>query len=102
MLSILWEIKCKGLKNLNISESPSFDFFSVKSWPVSHSVGNKTKDESQNGGKKKLYSNTNTYLTLLPPNTCAYQGVRNVHFFGKLGVLCFLVTSILRSVLLSY
>ena len=52
MLSILWEIKCKGLKNLNISESPSFDFFSVKSWPVSHSVGNKTKGESQNEVKR--------------------------------------------------
>ena len=28
--------------------------------------------------------------------TCAYQGVRNVRFFGKFSVLCLLVTSVLR------
>ena len=34
--------------------------------------------------------------------TWAYQGVRNIHFFGKFGVLCFLVTSVLRYTLLPY
>ena len=33
---------------------------------------------------------------------CAYQGVRNVCFLGKFGVLCFVETSILRFGLLSY
>ena len=35
--------------------------------------------------------------------TGAYQGVRNVRvFFGKFGVLCFLVTSVLRCAFLPY
>ena len=34
--------------------------------------------------------------------TCAYQGVKNVRFCGKFGVLCFLETSVLRFALLPY
>ena len=34
--------------------------------------------------------------------TCAYQGVINVYFFGKLGALCFLETLVLRFALLPY
>ena len=33
---------------------------------------------------------------------CAYQEVRNVPFFGKFEVLCFLVTSVLRFAFLPY
>ena len=33
---------------------------------------------------------------------CAYQEVRNVCFFGKFGVLCFLVTPVLKFTLLHY
>ena len=33
---------------------------------------------------------------------CVYQGVRNVCFFGKFDVLCFLETSVLRLALLPY
>ena len=29
-------------------------------------------------------------------NTCAYQGLRNVHFSENLGVICFLETPVLR------
>ena len=44
-------------------------------------------------------------LSYLPTDTsctCAYQGVRNVHFYGKFGVLCFYETPILRFALLPY
>ena len=51
-------------------------------------VGNKANGECQNGGNKKTKH--------------AKQGVRNVRFFGKFGVLCFLVTSVLKSALLPY
>ena len=34
--------------------------------------------------------------------TCAYQGGKKCSFFGKLGVLCFLETSVLRFAFLSY
>ena len=33
---------------------------------------------------------------------CAYQGIRNVRFFGKSGMICFLVMAVLRFVLLPY
>ena len=36
------------------------------------------------------------------PKICAYQGVRNVCFFGKFGAIFFLVTSVLRFALLLY
>ena len=56
--------------------------------------------ESQNRCFKKTkhakYSANRTFLT---PE---YQGVRNVHFFGKFDVLCFLETPVLRFAFLSY
>ena len=48
--------------------------------------------------RKQSPSNFPKNEHFLPP-TCACQEVRNVRFFGKFGVLCFLVTSILRFVL---
>ena len=59
------------------------------------------KGESQNGCFKKTkhvkFSEKRTFLT-----PCAYQGVRNVRFFGKFSVLCFLETPVLRFALLPY
>ena len=43
-----------------------------------------------------------TEETFLLVNKCVYQGVRNVRFFGKFDLLCFLVTSVLRFALLPY
>ena len=62
--------------------------------------------ESQIGCLKKTkhftFSKKWIFLTPLYTRTCAYQGVKNVLFFGKFGVLCFLETPILRFALLPY
>ena len=64
------------------------------------------KGESQNGGNKKtkhVKFTENTHFLL--PDTHTYvcvSGGRKYSFFGKLGVHCFLVTSILRFALLLY
>ena len=42
------------------------------------------------------------FAKLTLTRTCAYQGVRNVRFFGKFDVLCFLETPVLRFALLPY
>ena len=64
------------------------------------------KDESQNGGNKKAkhakFSERRTFPT---PNTHTYACVsegKKCSFFGKFGVLGFLLTSVLRFVLLPY
>ena len=44
----------------------------------------------------------NISYPLIHTHTCAYRGIKNVRFFGKFGVLCFLETSILRFALLPY
>ena len=63
------------------------------------------KDESQNGCFKKTklatFSEKRTFLTPL----CTYQcvlGGKKCSFFGKVGMLCFLGTPVLRFSLLSY
>ena len=45
-------------------------------------------------GKKQgqFFRKENVFYTLIFTRTCTYQGVRNVRFFGKFGLLCFLVT----------
>ena len=69
------------------------------------------KGESQNGGNKKTkqakFSEKRTFLT--PPDSHTYVRVsvgKTCFFFlfvfGKLGLLCFLVTFVLRFALLSY
>ena len=65
------------------------------------------KGESQNGCFKKIkyakFSEKRTILTpLIRTRTCAYQWVRNVRFFGKFDVLCFLEKLVLRFALLPY
>ena len=52
------------------------------------------KGESQNGGNMKTKHAKFSEKT--------YQGVRNVRFFGKFSMLCFLVASVLRFTLLPY
>ena len=42
------------------------------------------------------------FLRLIRPRACACQEVRNIRFSEKFGVLCFLVTSILRFAHLPY
>ena len=70
-------------------------------------VGNKAKVESQNGCFKetkhvKFSEKTNISKLLIRTRRCAYQGVRNVRFFGRFDVLCFLETPVLRFALLPY
>ena len=55
------------------------------------------KVKSQNGCYKKT-----KHARARKTRTCAYQGLTNVRFFGKFGVLCFLVTPVLKFALLPY
>ena len=41
-------------------------------------------------------------LSQVEVRTCVYQGLRNVRYFGSLGVLSFLVTSVLKLAFLPY
>ena len=60
----------------------------------------------QNGCLKKTkhanFPKTNIFYPLIRTRTYAYQGGKKCSFFGKLGVLCFLETPVLRFVLLPY
>ena len=65
------------------------------------------KSESQNRCLKKtkhvkFYEKTNISNPLICTRTCTYQGVRNVRFFRKFDVPCFLETPVLRFALLPY
>ena len=65
------------------------------------------KDKYQDGSSEKTKHNKfsekmNISYPLIRTCTCAYLGVRNARFFGKFGVLFFLVTSILKFVFLPY
>ena len=58
------------------------------------------KGESQNGGNKKTkqvkFSEKRTFLSPWYPHVRVHQGGKKCPFFRKFGMLCFLVTSILR------
>ena len=65
------------------------------------------KGESQKGCFKKTKhvkfpGKTNISNPLVRTRTCAYLGIRNVRFFGKFDVFCFLETPVLRFALLPY
>ena len=65
------------------------------------------KSESQYGCFKKtkhakFSEKTKISYPLIRTPTCAYQRVRNVCFFGKFGVICFIETPVLRFALLPY
>ena len=66
-------------------------------------VGNKAKGRTSKRvlpekKARQIFRRTNIFY----PRTYAYQRVKNVRFFGKFGVLCFLETPILRFALLPY
>ena len=70
-------------------------------------VGNKAKGRIskrvlKENKARQISEKTNISYPLIRTGTCAYQGVRNVCFFGKFGVLCFLLTPVLRFALLPY
>ena len=65
------------------------------------------KVESQNGGNKKKTKRAKFHekQTFLTPDTHTYvcvSGSKKCSFFEKFGMLCFLVTSVLRFALLPY
>ena len=65
------------------------------------------KGESQSEYSKetkhaKFFGKTIMFHPLTETRTCKNQGVRKYSFFGKFGVLCFLVIPVLRFVLLPY
>ena len=70
---------------------------------TSQRVGNKAKGRISKrvfqGNKARQIFRKNEHFL---PRMCAYQRVRNVRFFGKFGVLCFLETPVLRFVLLPH
>ena len=51
---------------------------------------------------RQIFRKKNISYPLIRTHTCAYRGIKNVRFFGKFGVLCFLETSILRFALWPY
>ena len=94
------KIKIEGLRiwlsNNFLSDSfePSFSVFRgniVVNKPKSRI----SKHVFQENKARQIFQKTNTH-------TCTYQGVRNVRFFWKFGVLYFLETIVLRFALLSY
>ena len=56
----------------------------------------------QENKARQIFWKTNISFPLIRTRTCAYQGARNVRFFGKFGVLWFLETPVLRFSLLPY
>ena len=50
----------------------------------------------------KFFRETNISYPLIRTRTCTYQEVRKFRFTGKFGLLCFLVTPVLKFTLLSY
>ena len=65
-------------------------------------VWNKVKRVFQEDKARQVFLKTNISYPVIRTRTCVYQGVRNVRFFGKLGMLCFLETPVLRFALLTY
>ena len=51
---------------------------------------------------RQIFRKTNSSYLLIRTRTYAFQGVRNVCFFGKFSVLCFLEIPVLRFPLLTY
>ena len=70
-------------------------------------IGNKAKGRIskrryQENKARQIFRKTNISYPLIRTPMCAYQGGKKCSFFGKFGVLCFLVTSVLRLALLPY
>ena len=56
----------------------------------------------QENKASQFFRKRNISYSLIRTRTCAFQGVRNIEFYGEFGVLYFLVTPVLRFALLSY
>ena len=87
--------------NVLIYGKMHFCSYPLNSWAV------RQKGESQNECYKKTKAcqilwKTNISYPVIRTGACAYQGVRNIFFFRKLGVLCFLVTPALIVALFPY
>ena len=73
---------------------------------MQHFVGNKAKGRiskrvfQENKGSQ-IFRKMNISYPLIRTRTSAYQGVKN-SFFRKFGVICFLLTPVLRYALLPY
>ena len=48
------------------------------------------------------FSKNGHFLPPIRTHTCAYRGGKEIPYFGKLNVLCFLITSVLRFAILPY
>ena len=79
------------------------DYSTGTAWSSSSVI--RQKGESQNGGNKKTkHANFPKNERFLRPDSHTYvceSGGKKCSFFGKFGVLCFLVTFVLRFALLS-
>ena len=69
-------------------------------------VGNKAKGRIskrvfQENKARQIFRKTDMSYSMIHTRTCPYRGVRNIRFFEKCGVLCFLETLVLRFTLLS-
>ena len=62
----------------------------------------KAKGQSQNGCDKKKHVKFSEKRTFLTHTHVCVSGGKKCSFFGKFGVLCFLVTPVLRFALLPY
>ena len=72
---------------------------SIVSIPNSSVIGH--NGESQNGGNKKTkHTKFSENEHFLPPDT--HKGGKKSSFFGKFGVLYFLLTSVLRFTIMPY
>ena len=64
-------------------------------------VGNKAKVLQENTARQ-IFRKTSISYPLIRTRACAYQGGKKCSFFGKIGVLCFLVAPFSRFALLRY
>ena len=73
---------------------------------LSFQIGNKAKGQISKWmfqeNKTRQIFRKNKHFLPRDTQTCGYQGVRNIRFFGKFGVLCFLETLVLRFAFLPY
>ena len=90
-----------------------FSFFFLFRMSVIHSLGkhnfvtNKVKGRIskrvfQENKASQIFRKMNISYPLICTRSCAYQGVRNMHFFEKFGVLCFLEKLVLKFTLWLY
>ena len=96
----LWHA-CSGIR----TESATLSFYGKVRMRQKNSSVTRQKGKSENGCCKKpkhaKFSIKQTFLTPWHAHVCV-SGGKNYSFFGKFGVLCFLVTPVLRFALLTF